>query len=718
MPKIRDFILRSALNVALSDKGRTLDIVRKDYDANWFLRFLQLADEEDWDTGAKIGDAYEKQAWVNIAVSKIAQNLSRAPFEIMEGDDPARPSNPAVKLFSYVNPQLSRYQLWEATTSWLLVRGGCFWIFDEDYAAKSMPENIYLFDPHMFKHYVSPDQRRITMYRFIDREHGIDIPLLPDQLIHFRLWNKKDPFRERNPLFALSTELEQTDLAEKWNTALLRNKSTPPGVLSSERPLSPDQAMVIRETWEKQHKGAERQHRIAVLGSGTKYQNISLTPQELEFMSLKKWNRQTVFSKYGVLPAVAGVKDETSPMSGKDTTEQMQMFWNLTLIPMIKFYEDKLQTDFFERIPELKRTGTTGKFNLDEIPELQEDEEKRVKRIVEQVAAGLLTINEGREMLKREPKPWGETWWAPFNLMPVTSSGEKPEKPEDGNGKMRDVTPTRKLIAKTVYGKAEKLEMLPVYPELFKVAHWEKVIKGWEAIEADFIEAIKGWVFDSRADILAQFVEIWGEGYYTEAIEQMADAGYWSARGEAFGVMAEPYMIRAIEFTEETMNELFVSLGIRVEPSFSIYETGALQRLKFRVTKVKGLVSETMRDQVRGALETTVRDGLSIDEAAVKIRDVFNVGQNRAPMIARTELGGMINDARIESFLSEGFLYHSWLSSRDAKVRMSHAIDGEWVTIGQPFSNGLLYPHEPGGPAEQIINCRCLSLPLKEKPAE
>jgi hypothetical protein len=29
-----------------------------------------------------------------------------------------------------------------------------------------------------------------------------------------------------------------------------------------------------------------------------------------------------------------------------------------------------------------------------------------------------------------------------------------------------------------------------------------------------------------------------------------------------------------------------------------------------------------------------------------------------------------------------------------------------------PFPNGCLYPCDPGGPAEQIINCRCVAVPV------
>jgi SPP1 gp7 family putative phage head morphogenesis protein len=83
-------------------------------------------------------------------------------------------------------------------------------------------------------------------------------------------------------------------------------------------------------------------------------------------------------------------------------------------------------------------------------------------------------------------------------------------------------------------------------------------------------------------------------------------------------------------------------------------------------------------------------------------------------MIARTELGGVISDARVEAFKDAGINKHQWLTAGDENVRTSHMeCDGEVRTIGERFPNGLLNPNEEGGPAGEVINCRCLTLPVE-----
>lgn len=49
-----------------------------------------------------------------------------------------------------------------------------------------------------------------------------------------------------------------------------------------------------------------------------------------------------------------------------------------------------------------------------------------------------------------------------------------------------------------------------------------------------------------------------------------------------------------------------------------------------------------------------------------------------------------------------------WLATLDGRTRDSHRLlDGESVGVEERFSNGLLYPGDPTGPASEVWNCRC-----------
>lgn len=50
----------------------------------------------------------------------------------------------------------------------------------------------------------------------------------------------------------------------------------------------------------------------------------------------------------------------------------------------------------------------------------------------------------------------------------------------------------------------------------------------------------------------------------------------------------------------------------------------------------------------------------------------------------------------------------TWVATGDSRTRDSHANQsGETRGFNEPFSNGLMFPGDPNGPASEVVNCRC-----------
>lgn len=138
-----------------------------------------------------------------------------------------------------------------------------------------------------------------------------------------------------------------------------------------------------------------------------------------------------------------------------------------------------------------------------------------------------------------------------------------------------------------------------------------------------------------------------------------------------------------------------------------------LSAIQRRATKLSGQVTETTSQQIRDVMTQARADGVGVSELARRIRsDVFgdSITATRATTIARTETVGALNEgAWVKATRSGVFRAKRWIDQKDGRVRDSHrtaAGDG-WIPIDQPHSNGLQYPHEPGAPAEEVIQCRC-----------
>jgi HK97 family phage portal protein len=240
------------------------------------------------------------------------------------------------------------------------------------------------------------------------------IPILSDELIHFREWNPWNPLRGVNPLVSLTLELEQDYYANKANSQLLKNNAIPQGILKTDQTLRPEEADQLEKRWEGKYGNVRAGRKIAVLGKGTSFEPLSFTPEVVKLFELKRWNLYTILAKYGIPPRVANINDKSSALSGKDTTEQHSAFWKYTLIPLLREFEQILESHFFLRFG-LKESGA---FDLRDIPELQESEDAQSNRDIAEIHAGLKTINDVLRERGKEPKPWGDRY-RPKNMTPT-----------------------------------------------------------------------------------------------------------------------------------------------------------------------------------------------------------------------------------------------------------------------------------------------------------
>jgi HK97 family phage portal protein len=243
------------------------------------------------------------------------------------------------------------------------------------------------------------------------------VPMLGDELIHFRDWNPWDPVRGVNPLMSIIPELEQDFYANKANSHLLKNNAIPQGILKTEQAIRPEEADAIERRWLSKYGSNAGNRKIAVLGKGTEFQAVTITPEVMKLFELKKWNLYTILAKYGIPPRVANINDKTSSLSGQDSKQQHGAFWKYTLIPLLNQFESIVESQFFARF-NLKEAGV---FYIGDIPELQESEDEQSQRDIAEIRAGIKTINDVLRERGKEPKPWGDIWYREKGLVPVNN---------------------------------------------------------------------------------------------------------------------------------------------------------------------------------------------------------------------------------------------------------------------------------------------------------
>lgn len=126
-------------------------------------------------------------------------------------------------------------------------------------------------------------------------------------------------------------------------------------------------------------------------------------------------------------------------------------------------------------------------------------------------------------------------------------------------------------------------------------------------------------------------------------------------------------------------------------------------------------VAETQRATIMRSLSDSWDAGMSIQQAAAAIVTKTDaISATRATVIARTEIIGIANGGSLAAAKITGSMARKeWLTAGGAKHPRHHDypdLDGQLRPLDAMFSVGgaaLRYPGDPGGPANEVCNCRC-----------
>lgn len=172
--------------------------------------------------------------------------------------------------------------------------------------------------------------------------------------------------------------------------------------------------------------------------------------------------------------------------------------------------------------------------------------------------------------------------------------------------------------------------------------------------------------------------------------------------------------------------------GEGVNFGFSVYDRNTVinliknePNLLPMYTPKKGIDKAWNSKKITRQVTLGIMQGESLDKIANRLASVTS-SQDKNSMLthARTIMTGAQNAGRLESYRQAEKLgielQKEWMASLDSHTRDSHAdIDGERVDVESKFSNGLMYPAEPGGAPAEVYNCRCTMVSnIKKYPAK
>lgn len=654
---------------------------------------LWLKAKESLLMGDKVSDPYSQHQTVFMAIDAIAANISQVNLKVFKiSNDEEVKQHPILALFKSPNPEMSRSQLWEATAIHYMTTGGSFWIFDQSIGQEAgtskIPATIWPLSQDLFSP-VKDNLGRLQSWKY-----GGKTSFTPEEVVQFKKFNRKDFLKGFSPLTPISKTIDQDYKALLYNSAFFDNSAEMGGYLSTDKALTDIQYKRILEAFEQRHKGYDKAKKPGLLEGGLKYTPATETHRDMEFLEQRRYNREEIL---GIYRAPKSIFSITEDLNYATAIAQKKLFWQGTIIPMLKYFEDVLNGKFFA----LFAPDLYCQFDLSEVPELQEDFKEKVAtaKILHEMGFTANEINE-RLDLGFDDKEWRDYWWIPFAQVPAGESTnalaevfsqEAAADPLDESEKLARMS---ELVKKASDRKKKK-------------DSWELFVSSTNPIEKRMSEKMKSYFYRLRTGILKE-IEKNFDDYKTKGFSDFQ--GFrWEQYDDLIKRISIPFILESAKKGSLHAASVLGAGGV----DFDIFNPKIISYAKNRESKITG-INTRIRTSVEETVREGIRSGLSISEVSDNIREVFNVTASRSIMIARTEVIGAANGGQMLYYQEAGITKKEWVTSKDENVRESHEkMDGVVAPVAQRFPNGLMQPGGEG-PAEEVINCRCTIVPVIE----
>ena len=361
-PFVRPALVRSGIGVALGEWPRSYE--------------------------AQVRDAYVSNPVAQRAVRLVAEGVAGVPVYAAAGHEAAA-------------ALLSAAGVVETVAAQMLLHGNAYVQIICD--ADGMPTELLPLRPERVT--VEPDASGWPagyLYRAGERtsHYPAANALGRAAIVHLKALHPIDDHYGLGCLGAAAGAVAIHNAATRWNKALLDNAARPSGALVYDAgegaTLSPDQYERLKAEMEAGFAGAANAGRPMLLEGGLKWQAMSLTPADMDFVALKAAAAREIALAFGVPPMLLGLPGD---VSYANYSEANRALWRLAIVPLAAKIVKGIGAALAGWWP-----GLVLQLDLDAIPALSEDRE----RLWGQVASvDFLSVDEKREMLGFGPRKEG-----------------------------------------------------------------------------------------------------------------------------------------------------------------------------------------------------------------------------------------------------------------------------------------------------------------------
>jgi HK97 family phage portal protein len=477
------------------------------------------------------------------------------------------------------------------------------------------------------------------------------------EVIHFRGYNAGDPVVGLSPLETLRRVLAEEHASGKYREGFWQNAARMSGVI--ERPAEAaewsDPAFErFRASWKQLYAGDSASGETAVLEDGMTFRQISFSAQESEYLLGRKLTREECARAFHIPLPMVGILDNAT---FSNIREQHQNLYQDCLGPTLAMLEQEINLQLLPDFADSE--GVYVEFNLFE--KLQGSFEDQAKVLQSAIGRPWMTADEGRARMNM-PSMGGnaEELALPLNIM-VGAAAET--QPPPG-------------IAGAEIPKGKKAAVV----DATHVRLWNRHREQWTGV-------IQRHFRRQEAAILSRMP---AKAAKQSIAEVWVDGARWNRELQAD-------LLRLNTMTAEEW-------AARVSEELDGFDFDS-ERMQPYLDERSRIAAEETNGATRDQLVSALADP---DDPHEAVRNVFALAITvRAAVMGRSGVTGAANFGSREAAQQGGLKTKTW-HVNSGNPRSMHAIlDGVTVGIREEFPNGMLWPGDPGGGADNNANCQC-----------
>lgn len=645
----------------------------------------------EWTTDRALQQGLKVCSYVYSCVHRLMKAASSVPWiakEKKEEEWLPVPGHPLEELMAKPNSFMSGQDMIERLTSHLYLGGNALW---GKVRARGIVAELWPYYPDNIK--PIPDKIKfISSYKYTDA--GVIKHIEPQDIIHFMFVDPGNMFWGMSPLQAagrvVDTDVEMT----KWNKVALQNRAVTDGVFSYKETMTDAQWEEARRQIKEQHMGSINARTPWILSGGATWQQMSLSPVDMDFIAGKKMSREDICSIFDVPPPLVCFYEHTTLAN---LAESRRVFWLDTIIPYLQDIRECLNLSLAPEFgPNIKLV-----YDLSNIEAIREKFQEKVETGAKLFEMGvpLNAINQKLE-LGFDDFEWGDIGYVSARLFPVGQIALEA-------GKSKEI---KKLEA-----PKEDFKSFNLSTEEQKAQYWKSFDRmrfSWEKVIAG--NAIK---------LLGEEAKIYSKAYKDvdgdiAKLEKVIDERVieWSEMLRAF------YEEIIVDFGEKTYGDLLKSWRVVTKKNIEAKDFDPYHNLiigwskEWSATRAT-LITEGSKNFCNRIITVGINNNRTIYQISKDLRKYYDQDKvYRSYRMGRTEVVGSSNYGSWEGAKQANIpkMMKVWVSARDDRVRDNHkpgeGVDGQTVGIDDFFYVGgypMAYPGDPAGPAEETIMCRC-----------